>query len=441
MKVLFIVPLPAIISPISSRRTRFPLNVGFLASVAEEAGHEVNIWDAISGDRGNRFDLLSYDFIGLSINSINYSPAIKIINRLEKARNKNKWNGRIAVGGPQVTVRPDTIPEFVDYKVVGEADEIITDMIDGNINKGILNPPLASDLDSLPFPAYHLYDWNLYDLTSLKEGIDISPVAIVCTSRGCPYSCNFCTAINLTGKTRRVMSPGRMIELIEYLQKDYKVKGIQFREDNFAVGRNRVEEFCELMLKKDIKLSWSIETRVDNVDKELLKLMKRAGLGYIYFGVESCSPRMLKLMDKGITLFQIRDALYWCKDLGINTYASLMVGLGETKKDMKITKDWMERLNPEFLCYNVYVGFPGSRAYDDLMKSGEFGRVEKSGLAWRKNHLKLVIKYYGFGFLIWNIIHTLNGLFPIFQKVVDLIKVRRDWLDKRKSNKIFKRNN
>ncbi|MCJ7614265.1 radical SAM protein, partial [Candidatus Bathyarchaeota archaeon] len=125
-------------------------------------------------------------------------------------------------------------------------------------------------------------------------------------------------------------------------------------------------------------LEWVCDTRVDLVSRELVKEMKAAGCRTIWFGVESGSPRIIEKINKQITLQQALDAFKLCDEEGVRTASSFMLGLpGETVADMEATFKFARKLDPDWVRFNIFVGYPGSDLYDEIMAKGLYERVEE----------------------------------------------------------------
>ena len=240
-------------------------------------------------------------------NTICLESTLDIIGSLEDMRQSGTWIGKIMVGGPHTSVGLDSLPDCVDHIVIGEGDISLPKIIDGQVLDRVVKGEKVQDLDSLPMPAWeefiHLpYDWG-------HRWLNTYPMYTMNTSRGCPFSCTFCSVNSVWGKSYRFQSPEKIIEQIEVLKKYYGAKCIYFREDHFTLNKNRVIEFCELLLKKEIDIDWICETRIDDLcDIEYQKTMKKAGCKFFYIGVESGSPRMLEFYKKGETREQFIEA-------------------------------------------------------------------------------------------------------------------------------------
>lgn len=193
------------------------------------------------------------------------------------------------------------------------------------------------------------------------------------------------------------MSAARIVEEIDFLKKYYGARAIYFREDHFTLSKERTLEFCELLLKKNIPIEWMCETRVDQLDDYAYqKLMKDAGCKAFYIGVESGSPRMLEFFRKGETIEQFIGVFEIARKLGIKTYASFVVaGPTETQSDRDMTEHLIEKIQPDFLSKNIYVGLPGSELYDYVKRHKLYEHEDDLHILYPKGYLENVRRYYG----------------------------------------------
>ncbi|HUK86674.1 MAG TPA: radical SAM protein, partial [Terriglobales bacterium] len=178
--------------------------------------------------------------------------------------------------------------------------------------------PLIQDLDALPFPAFHLFpDVRFCRHFPLELG------------RGCPFACTFCSTNDFFRRRFRLKSPGHMIAEMRRVKAGYGIRSFELVHDMFTVDRKRVVEFCEALMESGEDLTWGCSARTDCVDEELIALMARAGCRGIFFGIESGSPRMQKIIDKGLVLDDSAERIRACDQFGINTAVSLMAGFPE----------------------------------------------------------------------------------------------------------------
>lgn len=387
------------IAPFSTDEKLPPLGLGFIMSVLKKANHEVYFIDNYLKPSNiletNFLVKNNIDFVGIYSNTICYDSTLEMFEKLQKMREKKTWNGKIIVGGPHTSIGKETIPDYVDHIVIGEGEKTVLDIVEGRIQDRIAIGEKIEDLDSLPMTAWEEFVNLPYKRN--HEWIDSFPIYTLNTSRGCPFNCIFCSVKSIWGKTYRFMSSKRIIQEIIYLQKYYGAKGIYFREDHFTLNKKRVIEFCELLLLNKIKIDWMCETRVDQLDDyDYQALMAKAGCKAFYIGVESGSQRMLDFFKKGETIAQFIKAFDISHDVGIKTYASFVVGAPtETEEDIRMTDKLIERIKPDNIGKNIYVGIPGSELYDYILNNNLYDYKDNKGLLYLKGHNKRVDIYYG----------------------------------------------
>jgi radical SAM superfamily enzyme YgiQ (UPF0313 family) len=231
------------------------------------------------------------------------------------------------------------------------------------------------DLDKIPFPARHLLPMKMYDRRI--PYLNVEPVDTMSIIRGCPYSCAYCETKELWGNTCRTFTPQRIIEEIEHMVKTYGTKGIYFVGDNFTINKKKTFELCGLIKKNKVNIKWVCDTRADLVSRALLREMKNAGCQTIFFGVESGSPPVMEKLNKNLSLQKISEAFELCKQEGIQTVASFMLGIpGETMVDMQATFKFAKQLNPAWCQFNIYVACPGSKLYDEVIQKGLYDQMD-----------------------------------------------------------------
>ena len=383
----------------STFEKRPPLGLGILISVLKKEGHTIYFSDEYL----QQTDLLDsdflnenhIDFVGIYSNTVCFQSTLTMLKTLQRKRKLNEWGGKIMVGGPHATVGLETIPDCVDYVVIGEGEISVPKIIQGQLKPGIVRGEKVTDLDSLPKPAWEEFIYRSYDWT--HKWYPTYPLYVMNTSRGCPFKCTFCSVRAIWGKSYRFMSAERIVSDIEYMIKYYGARGIYFREDHFTFNQKRTVEFCELLLQKGIVIDWFCETRVDAIsDLHLQKLMKKAGCKVFYIGVESGSPKMLKVFKKGITVDQIVTAFEIARCVGIKTYASFVVGHpNENPDDVDSTVKLIDTIKPDYLNHNVFVGLPGSKLYNLLKTEKLYEYKDDNEILYPIGYKQNVAKYYG----------------------------------------------
>jgi len=364
-----------------------PLGIGYLGAVLYKNHFEVNVIDC----QAQKINYQQFrqeickvkpDIVGVTCTTLTYKSALKIIKIA-----KETWPNCItAVGGPHVTFWDDNAlqecPEL-DVVVRREGEETMlelaqrvengqnyTDLIGTTCRKGTgivrnADRPFLEDLDSLPFPALHLWQ---HTEGLRKYGTIPYPVM---TSRGCVYWCNFCTAVRMFGRRYRMRSPRNVVDELEFLHKNYYANQFTFYDDAFTVDQARTAEICDEIRRRGLKVKWDCETRVDMVSKDLFVKMREAGCIAVWFGVESGSKKQLTSMGKGFSLTQTRRAFKWAKEAGLMTVAGVILGFpGETKESAWETIRFVKELNPNDVGFYIATPYPGTPMYEEVKANG-----------------------------------------------------------------------
>lgn len=367
------------------------LGLAAIGAVAEEGGHEVKLIDCEA--IGLTYDDLEKEIRAYQPQMIGLQTFCNTIQRTLEIARRVKENVssdiKIVFGGVQATFFPEEYAanKNVDFVVVGEGEIIFKNLLDALVKNStdfyhipglvwkkdgqiITNPPekLIQNLDILPFPARHLFDWKLYHPSAQLRG---KKTSLIITSRGCPFSCGFCFSHKTFGRTYRFMSPGRVIEEIKFLKEKYGVDGLQFYDDTLTLNKERIIKLCDLMISEKINLPWSCFTRVDCVTEELLKKMKAAGCYQIFYGVEAGNQRLLNLISKGITIEQIRNAFKWTRSADIEALASFIIGLPtETVEEARASVKFAKEINADYAHWELFTPYPGTNLYDIALAHG-----------------------------------------------------------------------
>ena len=371
----------------STLEKRPPLGVGLLISVLEQRGHSVTFDDQYLKpwpvfDNALYLQKNKIDFVGIYSNTICLQGTLSLLRKLQYLREHKLWCGKIAVGGPHTSFGAEQLPEYVDHICIGEGDITLAEMVEGTETNRIVVGKKVADLNTLPRPAWHHFIYRGYDWSSSWDSG--YPMYTFNTSRGCPFSCTFCSVKGVWGRTYRYMSAERIIEDVVFMQQHYGMKAAYFREDHFTLNTDRVVAFCEGLLRKKLSFSWVCESRADSVeDSGLLKLMAQAGCRALYIGVESGSQRMLDLFRKHEKVEQFSYVIREARKLGIRTYASMLYGTpDETPEDVASSEQFLQKVNPDYIGRNVFVGLPGSELYEKLHSSGAYDYKDENGLLY-----------------------------------------------------------
>jgi len=364
-----------------------PLGIAYLGAVAEKAGHDVTVVDCqaekLTYDAfRRRISQVPSDVIGVTATTLLYKSAMQLIN-IAKEVHPNAvtmlggshgtfWdeNALNEYSSLDIVVRREGETTFIELldklRTENSFDEVLGITFRNKEGKISRNPdrPFLEDLDALPFPAHHLLP-----LDSLKRvGKVLFPLI---TSRGCVYWCDFCSTVRMFGRGYRMRSPKNVVDEMEIIHNKYGVNQVTFYDDAFTVNRERVVKICEELHQRKLKLIWDCGTRVDMVDRELLKTMQDAGCIAVWLGVESGSEAILTAMNKRIKLDQTRLAYKTAHDIGLMTIANTVLGFpGETEQTARKTINFVKELNPDDVGFYVATPYPGTPMYDQVIKNG-----------------------------------------------------------------------
>lgn len=234
---------------------------------------------------------------------------------------------------------------------------------DGRAAATARRPPVA-DLDTLPWPAFHLVPFEKYGFRIEVPGHGLLPAINVMTGRGCPFACNFCATPVNWGRHVRLRSPENVVDEIEHHVKTRGVKVVFFYDDTFNVSAARVERICDLLLERRLDVFWRAEVRVDLLTRPLLEKMKRAGLFHISFGLEAGSERVRnQVIGKKIALEDFHRAVAWCLELGLIPNAFFIFShptetWEEAQESVRIIERYRGRVESTIAILHVYPGTP-----------------------------------------------------------------------------------
>lgn len=356
-----------------------PFSLGFLAGYLLDKGKQVKILDEQVTEitceiLDNYVKNLSKPYIfGMSCLTANISRGYELAEIIKKRYPDCK----IIFGGIHPTVLPDEVlkNDYIDIAVRGEGEKTLYLLYNTIKNKkdyykipGISfkdknnkikhNPPAKLiDLKEIPkFP------YNLFDKYSDKYNL-----GFIFSSRGCPYSCIFCSQRCISGRKYRCSPIERVIEEIDLLINKYGQKHIDFFDDNFLVNKNRTKELCESMYKNGFynKATFGCQIRADSVDEEMLTYLKKAGFKNLAFGMETASERLMIIINKGETVKAIIKAVKLAKKFGFQVAGTFMFGLPtETKEERYQTYKLAIELDLDYARFNNATPYPGTKLYE-----------------------------------------------------------------------------
>lgn len=361
-----------------------PLGILFIGNyLKDKTGFEVKLLDNQLENLNDR-QLIRFirsfkpSVVGISVVSFKLYPAYRITQVIKK----NFPSIHLCWGGPHLSIFPQEslrLPR-VDSIILGDGEIPFTRLCQ-NLSQGkkiksitglytLENEPSSNrqfkhytcqDLNKLPLPDLTLLPYQRY-----RAFLTQSSMATAITSKGCPYRCIFC---KLDFSKVRLLSIDRVIQLVESYLK-LGIKEIEFYDETFNLNPQRVIDFANQILKKDLKFKWSFRGRVSPVNAKMLKLAKKAGCQRIQYGVEAGTNRVLRILKKGVTLKDIRRCFRLTNQAAIETVAYFILGSpGETLEEMSQTIKLAKEIKPTYLEYAIFNISPGTESYEMALKA------------------------------------------------------------------------
>ncbi len=357
-KILFVEPRGANSNVFDKYMTIPLLGPIYLATIAKQAGYDVAVINEnILKREINSEELASIDILGLSCITTTVNRGKEIASDYRKIRKANGFESRTMIGGIHASMIPEDVEPHFDQIIVGEAENIILDVLSGKIKDKIVYTREYKDLDDLPFLNFDL----------LKESEKMNIFSIM-TSRGCPYDCNFCTVTKMFGRGYRAQSPQRVMDEIS----GYKNGVIFFSDDHFAANIKRTDQILDLMMENGFNRPWSAQVRTEvTKNPEFIAKMKKAGCTTVYVGLESINLQSLKEMNKKQGLEDIERTIKVFHDNGIAIHGMFILGNDTDTKDVfERTSDFSIKTGLDYVQYSILTPLPGSRTYSQFEKEG-----------------------------------------------------------------------
>lgn len=369
-----------------------PMGIQMIAAVLENAGYQVSVIDANASKKRRNIEeivqiaqKLKPDIIGMTLLTPIVREAYILLSQLKST------NAKFIAGGPHAAILPEeAINHGFDAVVLGEGEATIEEAVKallGQIpkddvlgwvyknNRGLpiytKQRPLIENLDSLPLPARHLI--NPKDYT---DGKNRSIHGNIFSSRGCPARCAFCSG-GLFGRKFRFRSAQNILDEILYLYKTYNTQNFFFVDDAMTVDKKRVKQLCDKLIEYNLPITWSVMTRIDTIDEELLTLLTKAGCTQINLGVESGDPETLRKIHKPHTVEMVQKTIPMIAKFKIKPVVFFIFGFPwDDMKSTENTSHLMQEISPyvEFhpAIASILIPFPGTEIYEKYKNEYHF---------------------------------------------------------------------
>ena len=359
MKIAFIIPAADIRRTFSYRLAdkfygpRHPITGPLiLGNILNKSGHEVEVYEELFRDIDFR-KVAEADLIGINIMTSTAVRGYKIADFI-----KRKTNKRIIIGGIHASVLPEEAIKHADQVIVGEAESVIKEVVEGKCKDKIVYAPSVKNLDEIPFPKYSL-------LKTPYNAIN------VLTSRGCPYSCNFCTTTRMFFPYRQ-RSPDNVIEELK-IHKKRGLKYLCLQDDNFTADKERAKEILDKMIfHRLIFKETFFYARMDMFDdSELMDLLKKANFQRVFIGIESLNQQSLKYVNKKQALTNIEQMRTQLNKYKFKLIASFVIGLDHDDiDDIQRMVRFSKEINAYQMQPQILTPYVGTPIYDQLEAEG-----------------------------------------------------------------------
>lgn len=383
-----------------------PLWCALIAAFIRKHGYSVKIIDAeaenwspqYTAEKISEYNPLLASIIVLGSNpSASSTPKMTAAGEVVTALKKKAPHIKTILGGLHPSALPEQTlkEEKVDFVCQGEGFHTILQFLEvlksgkdptdykipglWHKQNGVIVssfPAPLVDLDELPFAAwdllpmdrYRAHNWHCFDNIDQRQ-----PYAVIYTSLGCPFNCNYCNIHALyNGKPYiRFRSPENVVAEIDYVVKNYKVRNIKIIDELFALRGDRVIQICDLIIKGDYDLNIWAYARVDTVNERMLKKMKQAGVNWICYGFESASRKVRQGVAKRFQKEAIEKAVEMTNKAGIYIIGNFIFGLPDDDwETMEETLEMAKEFNFEYVNFYTAMAYPGSQLHEDSIKQG-----------------------------------------------------------------------
>lgn len=334
----------------------FPQGLAYLAAVLEQNGHEVEVYsqDLHHYPEEHLTDLLDknrYDVIGVGVIA-GYYQYRKLL-KISEAINRSSQRPYYILGGHGPSPEPDFFLRRTqaDAVVIGEGEVTILELLEAVANKTSLTSilgiayrdgsqvmvnqrrPLIEDVDSIPFPAFHLFPIHYYRLLRFVHTASSDFVMPVLSGRGCTFTCTFCYRIDEGFRPR---SNESIIEEIKFLKSNYGITYVAFSDELLMSSQERTISLCSDFIKANLNIRWTCNGRLNYAVPDVLKIMKEAGCVFINYGIEAFDNTVLKNMKKALTTHQIVSGIEATLNTGISPGFNIIFGnIGDSKETLQ----------------------------------------------------------------------------------------------------------
>lgn len=392
-----------------------PLSLALLAAALTEAGHGVQLIDAV----GEGLTRMTPGFRDEVL--VNGLPIAEVVDRVEPDAQmigiscmfSHEWplvreliaalgarfpGVPIVCGGEHATAAPEhslSSAPALTACALGEGEETVVDIADAVaageglsavaglvVRDGVGGATRTArrerlrDLDAIPLPRWDMTPVRNYLDAGCSFGVDRGRTMPVLATRGCPYRCTFCSSPQMWTTRYAVREPRLVVDEIERYVRDFDVRNIDFYDLTAIIRREWILEFCRLMLERRLPVTWQLPsgTRSEALDDEVCVQLFASGCRNVSYAPESGSPRVLKLIKKKVNLDRMLASMRSATRAGINVKANILIGFpDEGPDDLRETAHFLVKM-ARAGCHDVSIWtfspYPGSQLFDELRASG-----------------------------------------------------------------------
>ncbi|MEE8348174.1 MAG: radical SAM protein [Acidobacteriota bacterium] len=373
-----------------------PIGLVYVAPMAEQRGHHVEILDlALESDPGpvlsGKLQERGWDVVGLSCMTAEFEGAETVALQVKDFNPDIK----IIFGGQHPTMVMDEVlaQPCCDFLCMGEGEETFGHFLDVFSTDGDMAEvpglawknnageprnngprPAIQDVDSIPFPSYHLLDMDRYvEAESARYTAKYDRSIQIFSSRGCPWHCTYCH--DLFGKQFRPRSPENVLAEIKMLYEDYRIQEFMVEDDIFNFDMDRAKKICDLIVEEglEIGLQFGNGVRLERLDEELMKKLAAAGTHHLCIAIESASPRIQSLTKKYLKLHMVNDVVTWAKKYQIHALGFFMIGFPtETVEEINMTIRFACQTDLDEALFSIVIPYAGTELNRQVVEKGLF---------------------------------------------------------------------
>ncbi|MBW1961907.1 MAG: radical SAM protein [Deltaproteobacteria bacterium] len=352
---------------------RMPYGLMSLAAQAKRSGYKVtllNLYLFAWRDIEQLMKKLPAELYGLSCFTHNRRGAMSLATLIRRLYPQ----AFIVMGGPHATALPKEMLEHceaLDGIVIGEGEatfmELIHRLENGHTAQGLAGMAYRDSNGVEMGPERK----RIKDLDSLASPYDYYNGDVIISTRGCPGKCTFCASPVLWKGSIRFHSSNYVLDMFEKMVNIHGRKIIAIKDDTFTANPERVLEICHGIIRRNLKVIWSCDTRIDALNEEVLCAMRRAGCQRISFGVESASPDILRSIKKRTTPQQVLSATEMARVFGFQIRYYMIAGnRNETADTLQASFDFIERAKPNQFIFYFLMIFPGTKEFELVQRKG-----------------------------------------------------------------------